>query len=168
MKDKDSGTPRVFLVRHDILQGQTEWSQNGRYTGTTELDLTAEGRQQVLGTAQTIVGPGNLIDPAKLAHVFVSPRRRAQQTVDLLFGEGLSKSSGEGIDVTTASELAEWGYGLYEGLTTKEIQALRREHGLDVERAWNIWEDGCEDGEYETPPPRLSTSSSFRKRRTRN
>ena len=73
--------------------------------------------------------------------------------MDLLFGEGLSKGSGDRIDVITASELAEWDYGVYEGLTTKEIQALRREHGLDAERAWNIWEDGCEDGEYEPQPP---------------
>ncbi|KAI4264200.1 MAG: hypothetical protein L6R42_000666 [Xanthoria sp. 1 TBL-2021] len=143
MKDKDSGTPRVFLVRH----GQTEWSQNGRYTGNTELGLTAEGRQQVLGSAQVVVGTGNLIDPAKLAHVFISPRQRAQQTSHLLFGETLSQASADKVQVTTTSELAEWDYGAYEGLTTQEIHALRREHGLDSQRQWDIWEDGCEDGE---------------------
>ncbi|KAL8674276.1 MAG: hypothetical protein Q9168_001343 [Polycauliona sp. 1 TL-2023] len=138
MPDKDSGTPRVFL-----------WSKNGRYTGTTELDLTTEGRQQVLASAQVIVGTGSLIDPAKLAAVFISPRQRAQQTFHLLFGDSLShQASAESkVQVATTSELAEWDYGAYEGSTTREIHALRREHGLDSDREWNIWEDGCEDGE---------------------
>ena len=164
MKDKDSGTPRVFLIRHgrrpnpstttqrtsltlQSIQGQTEWSRNGRYTGDTELDLTAEGREQVLASAQVVVGPGNLIDRDNLAEVFVSPRQRAQQTFHLLFGEKLSRAPAGEIQVTTTSELAEWDYGAYEGLTTQEIQALRREHGLDSGKQWNIWEDGCEDGE---------------------
>ncbi|KAL8842876.1 MAG: hypothetical protein Q9176_002512 [Flavoplaca citrina] len=122
-----------------FADSQTEWSQNGRYTGDTELDLTAEGREQVLASAQVVVGPGNLIDRNKLAGVFVSPRQRAQQTFHLLFGDKFQ--------VTTTSELAEWDYGAYEGLTTQEIHALRREHGLDLGKQWNIWEDGCEDGE---------------------
>ncbi|KAL8784658.1 MAG: hypothetical protein Q9213_003828 [Squamulea squamosa] len=130
-----------------LLEGQTEWSQSGRFTGTTELNLTAEGRRQVLGTAQVVVGTGNLIDPAKLTHVFVSPRIRARQTFDLLFGEGLGQASANETRVITTSELAEWDYGAYEGLTTKEIQARRSERGLDSERPWNIWLDGCENGE---------------------
>lgn len=44
--------------------------------------------------------------------------------------------------------LAEWDYGDYEGLVTKEIRALRKERGLDGESAWDIWRDGCEGGEY--------------------
>jgi sedoheptulose-bisphosphatase len=43
--------------------------------------------------------------------------------------------------------LAEWDYGLYDGKLTHEIRALRKGHGLDHERAWNIWRDGCEEGE---------------------
>jgi broad specificity phosphatase PhoE len=44
--------------------------------------------------------------------------------------------------------LAEWGYGLYEGLLTKEIRKERKERGLDTESEWDIWRDGCEGGEY--------------------
>lgn len=141
-------TPQQYPLTVRSLQGQTEWSQNGRYTGNTELGLTAEGRQQVLGSAQVVVGTGNLIDPAKLAYVFISPRQRAQQTSHLLFKETLSQASADKVQVITTSELAEWDYGAYEGLTTQEIHALRREHGLDSQRQWDIWEDGCEDGEY--------------------
>ena len=103
--------------------------------------------KQVLGTGKILVGPGKLIDPAKLAHVFVSPRKRAQVTLDLLF-EGAGK---DGLikehKVTTTEELAEWDYGKYEGLLTKEIRARREGQGLDQERPWDIWRDGCEDGE---------------------
>ena len=43
--------------------------------------------------------------------------------------------------------LAEWEYGDYEGLVTKEIRALRKQRGLDGDSEWDIWRDGCEGGE---------------------
>ena len=143
MADKDAGTPRVYLARH----GETEWTKNGRYTGITELELTENGVRQVLGTGKMLVGPGKLIDPGKLAHVFVSPRKRAQVTFDLLF-DGVGKESlVRSGKVSTSEALAEWDYGKYEGLLTKEIRACRESQGLDKEKPWNIWRDGCEDGE---------------------
>ena len=36
----------------------------------------------------------------------------------------------------------------YEGLLTKEIRLKRQSNGLDSDRNWDIWRDGCEDGEY--------------------
>lgn len=55
-------------------------SKNGRYTGVTDLELTENGTKQVIGTGMILVGSGRLIDP-KLAHVLISPRKRAQQTL---------------------------------------------------------------------------------------
>lgn len=143
MSDKDAGTPRVYLARH----GETEWTKNGRYTGVTELELTENGVRQVLGSGKIIVGPGKLIDPAKLAHVFISPRKRAQTTFDLLFNGAGKEILQKENKVSTTEELAEWDYGKYEGLLTKEIRARRKEQGLDKNRPWDIWRDGCEDGE---------------------
>lgn len=48
-------------------------------------------------------------------------------------------------------DIAEWDYGDYEGLVVREIRARRKEKGLDREREWNIWRDGCEGGEYIYP-----------------
>lgn len=102
--------------------------------------MTEKGKEQVLATTQIVYGPGKLIDPAHLAKIFVSPRVRASQTFEIL-------TSGEG-PKEIAEELAEWSYGLYEGLLTKQIREARKERGLDKEKEWDIWRDGCEEGEY--------------------
>lgn len=95
-----------------------------------------------------IVGSGKLVDPANLAHVFISPRKRARRTFELAFiaedREKLEKDD----RVTETGRLAEWNYGLYEGLKTAEIRKERKERGLDVQQEWDIWRDGCEGGEY--------------------
>lgn len=106
-----------------------------------------EGEAQVSGTAQKLVGTGKLIDPVKIGKVFVSPRKRAVKTFELLFGaEGKADLEGSGrVEVT--EDIGEWGYGDYEGRLTEEIRTVRKERGLDTERPWNIWKDGCEDGE---------------------
>ncbi|KAK0108338.1 hypothetical protein ONS95_003153 [Cadophora gregata] len=141
MPDKDAGTPRVFLVRH----GETEWTISGRYTGRSDIPLTAKGEQQVSLSANVIVGPGKIVDPSRVAHVFVSPRTRAQRTYELLFDES-SRTDLIGSYETT-EDIREWEYGLYEGLLTAQIRLGRKERGLDKDRPWNIWVDGCEGGE---------------------
>ncbi|KAK0287585.1 hypothetical protein LTR91_003039 [Friedmanniomyces endolithicus] len=135
MADKDAFTPRVFLIRH----GQTEWSQNGRHTSTTDIPLTDRGEKQVKASAKYMYGSGKLIDPAKLAKVYVSPRQRATKTYELLSGKT------DGYEVTEC--LAEWYYGEYEGLKPAEIRAKRKAQGLDKDQEWEIWRDGCEGGE---------------------
>jgi broad specificity phosphatase PhoE len=110
--------------------------------------LTANGEQQVSSSAKKVVGPGKLIDPSRLSRIFISPRTRAQRTYELLF-DSMSQKHLEGKSETT-EDIREWEYGAYEGLLTAQIRAARKERGLDAERAWNIWVDGCEDGESAT------------------
>lgn len=108
----------IVLVRH----GQTEWSANGRHTSYTDLDLTAEGERQARAAGAKLAG-------REFAAVISSPRKRALRTADLA---GLTVS-----DVT--EDLAEWNYGEYEGVTTKEIHQTRP--------GWSLWTDGCPGGE---------------------
>ncbi|RMZ88048.1 hypothetical protein DV736_g4713, partial [Chaetothyriales sp. CBS 134916] len=146
--DKDSSTPRVYLFRH----GETEWTISGRYTGVSEVPLTANGEQQVLSTGRVVIGRGKLVDPARISRVFVSPRQRAWTAFDLLFGAAGEANverqdsrwivADSKVQVTVA--ISEWGYGAYEGLLTEQIRARRKAHGLDRDRAWDIWRDGCE------------------------
>ena len=51
--------------------------------------------------------------------------------------------------MSTTAALAEWDYGIYEGLLTGEIRKGRKTRGLDgeAEGEWDIWRHGCEDGE---------------------
>lgn len=58
-------TPRVFVVRH----GETEWSLDGRHTGSTDIPLTANGEKRVKATGRALVGDDRLIVPGQLAHM---------------------------------------------------------------------------------------------------
>jgi probable phosphoglycerate mutase len=91
------------------------------------------------------VGLEKLINPSKLARIFISPRTRAKRTYELLFDGATRKELENKVEVT--EDIREWEYGMYEGLLTSEIRAGRKERGLDKERPWDIWQDGCEGGE---------------------
>lgn len=54
------------------------------------------------------------------------------------------------IQITNA--LQEWDYGDYEGMTVMDIHELRKKQGLEQhDLTWNIWADGCPNGEYVFP-----------------
>ena len=104
---------QVLLLRH----GATQWSASGRHTGLTDVPLTQPGEQQAKQLAARLAG-------RSIALALVSPLQRAQRTATLA---GLS-------DFETDSDLVEWNYGGYEGLTSAEI---RRTHA-----GWVLWRDG--------------------------
>ncbi|EGU85456.1 histidine phosphatase superfamily [Fusarium oxysporum f. sp. albedinis] len=146
-------TPRVFLIRH----GETEWSLDGRHTGLTDIPLTSNGEKRVRATGKALVGPDRLIAPKKIAHIYVSPRKRAQRTFELL-NLGLKRPlpwtphgapDGTGLqceaEVEVTDYIREWDYGDYEGITTPEIRKIRAEQG--IKGSWDIWKDGCPGGE---------------------
>jgi broad specificity phosphatase PhoE len=81
-----------------------------------------------------------------LEKIYISPRKRAQQTFDLLFNSGGLKIGDE--KVVLEDDITEWDHGMYEGWLGNEIRASRRERGVDGEgEEWSIWRDGCEGGE---------------------
>jgi broad specificity phosphatase PhoE len=108
----------VWLVRH----GETEWSRSGQHTGRTDLPLTEAGEQQARALAP-------MLRAAAPAFVLSSPRQRAQETARL------AELHVDAID----TDLAEWDYGDYEGLTSAQI----RETVPD----WTLFADGVPHGE---------------------
>lgn len=140
-------TPRVIFVRH----GQTEWSKTGQHTSVTDLELTEFGVKQMRSTGKYLIGsnPYQTIKPQNLKYIFTSPRKRARQTIDLLL-ENVDESIKSKIPVKVEDDIREWEYGDYEGLLTKEIVKLRKDRGLDKDKTWDIWGDGCENGEIHT------------------
>jgi broad specificity phosphatase PhoE len=115
----DNGLPEVYLVRH----GETEWSASGRHTGRTDIPLTPAGEEAARQLATPLAG-------LSFSAVWSSPSQRAFNT---------SALAGFGSAAARKPELAEWDYGAYEGVTTREI--LARHPG------WRLFRDGCPEGE---------------------
>lgn len=133
--------------------GETEWSRNGRYTGVTDLPLLPDGEARVQQTASVVFGSGRLIDPKRIGKVFCSPRVRAKRTLELLLEQVTDSEAQTQLksQTETTDDIAEWGYGDYEGLYTQEIRDLRKSRGLDKDQAWDIWRDGTEGPGSEMP-----------------
>ncbi len=114
-----SAYPEITLVRH----GETEWSLSGRHTGRSDIPLTENGE-----AAASRLGPR--LQGLTVAEVWSSPSERARNTCRL---------AGFGERMVVKDDLAEWDYGAYEGVTTKQILANRP--------GWQLFRDGCPDGE---------------------
>jgi probable phosphoglycerate mutase len=114
-----SGETELWLVRH----GETEWSLSGAHTSRTDIPLTEQGRKRAEKLREYLKG-------TKFDAVFVSPMQRARETCAIAgFG-----------DVARVDEgLREWDYGIYEGKTTKEIQAQIP--------GWSVWKNEIVGGE---------------------
>jgi len=145
-------TPRCFIIRH----GETEWSLSGKHTGTSDIPLTSNGEKRVRATGRALVGDDRLIVPRQLVHIFVSPRSRAQKTLELLdlgchdpypwqISHAQTSEVRSTATVTVTEDIREWDYGDYEGITSAEIKRLREEKAQKL--PWDIWRDGCPGGE---------------------
>jgi broad specificity phosphatase PhoE len=115
-----SQTSRVLvLVRH----GETTWTKTKQHTGRQDIPLDEEGRRQ-----------GELLRHRLAAwpftRVLVSPLSRARDTCVL---------AGLGDRAEPRPDLLEFDYGAYEGRTRTDILRERPE--------WNLWRDGCPQGE---------------------
>ena len=114
-----SGGVELWLVRH----GETEWSLSGAHTSRTDIPLTEKGRQRAEKLRDFF--KGKTFDA-----VLESPMQRAKETCAIAgFGDVAKVDDG----------LREWDYGIYEGKTTKEIQA-------EIP-GWSVWKDEIVGGE---------------------
>ena len=108
----------VWLVRH----GETEWSRDGKHTGSTDVPLTAAGEAAARELAPRLAGE-------HFALVLTSPLERARRTAALA---GFP-------DAEVDQDLVEWRYGDYEGVTTEEIR--------EQVPGWTVWTHPCPGGE---------------------
>ncbi|MEW2548549.1 histidine phosphatase family protein [Streptomyces sp. NPDC047002] len=112
----------LILVRH----GETEWTLSGQHTGNTDIPLTARGEDQARAVAP-------LLADRAVGLVLVSPLGRTERTAQLA---GLT-------DYRVTTDLHEWDYGGYEGVTTDEIHRERPD--------WYLWTDGVVPGDAAHP-----------------
>jgi len=109
----------IFLARH----GETAWSCTGQHTGLTDLPLTERGEEEARELGKTLAGQS-------FAKILTSPLQRAARTCELAgFGSVAEKNA----------DLVEWNYGKYEGRRTAEIHVESPD--------WQLFRDGCPDGE---------------------
>ncbi|MFC6086768.1 histidine phosphatase family protein [Sphaerisporangium aureirubrum] len=112
----------LILLRH----GATEWSRALRHTGRTDIPLTPEGEDQARALAGVLKGK-------TISLALTSPALRARRTAELA---GLN-------DCETDTNLWEWDYGGYEGITTADIRKERP--------GWYLWRDGVIPGDADHP-----------------
>lgn len=97
-------TTRVFLVRH----GATVLSAEDRFAGSTDVELSDEGRMQASGLAERLA-------TEKLAAVYTSPMKRTVETATI--GGAPHKLRPE-----TKDGLREIDHGRWEGMTRSEVE----------------------------------------------
>jgi probable phosphoglycerate mutase len=117
------GNASVTLVRH----GQTEDNAAGRWQGTRDSPLTAEGRRQVETLALRLEPDGPCVA------IYASPLARAVRTAEILaplLGAPM---------VWQEPDLREYDFGAWDGLTPAEL------------RARGFWREVTRDPEF-TPP----------------
>ncbi len=105
---------RLFLVRH----GATVLSAEDRFAGSTDVDLSDEGREQARGLAGRLAG-----DP--LAAVYASPMKRTRETASIV-------AASHGLEVRVRDGLREIDHGRWEQMTRAEVE----ERYADEYAAW--------------------------------
>jgi len=117
---------KLLLVRH----GATEWSATGQHTGITDIPLTELGLRQAHQAGRGVARLAG--DTLSVATIYTSPLQRAMLTAQIVTDRPRE-------DFVITTDLLEYNYGDYEGLTPEEIRGLRP--------GWDIWRDGCPGGE---------------------
>ncbi len=92
---------RLIIVRH----GETDWSCENRYCGSSDIELNNKGIWQ----AERI---GQRLARENISRVYSSNMRRTMQTACVAF---------KGLKVESLSGLREINFGLFEGLTHAEL-----------------------------------------------
>lgn len=107
---------RFYLIRH----GQTEWNIKGKIQGKTDIPLNETGFYQAKLLADAM-------EHKEAAAIYASPLKRAYETACVM-AERMK------LPVIPIEELREVDFGLWEGLSWREIQA---EYPGDFER-WDL------------------------------
>jgi 2,3-bisphosphoglycerate-dependent phosphoglycerate mutase len=98
-------TKRILLIRH----GQTDWNMEGRWQGTMDIPLNAEGQMQARVLADHLA-------ERPITAVYSSDLQRAYQTA-------LALAERKGLMVQKDARLRELNLGAFQGLTHAEISA---------------------------------------------
>ncbi len=119
MRVKEPSTILIF-IRH----GSTDFPEDRVYKGDNGPPLNEEGKQQADRLGEWLKGE-------EIASVLVSPSTRTRETATPIV-------KNLGLEYKRMDELKERGFGIWEGLTFKEIED-RYPDGLSRWRMGSIW-----------------------------
>ena len=122
---------KLVLLRH----GQSQWNLENRFTGWTDVDLTAQGVDEARNAGYLLKKEGYTFDVA-----YTSVLKRAVRTLWLV----LDDMDLMWIPVHRSWRLNERHYGALQGLNKQETAA---KHGADQVKVWRR--------SYDIPPPPL-------------
>ena len=122
---------KLVLLRH----GQSQWNLENRFTGWTDVDLTAQGVDEARNAGYLLKKGGYTFDVA-----YTSVLKRAVRTLWLV----LDDMDLMWIPVHRSWRLNERHYGALQGLNKQETAA---KHGADQVKVWRR--------SYDIPPPPL-------------
>src|SRR5687768_13766408 len=105
---------RLILVRH----GETPASVERRFAGSTEVELTQDGRDQALAV-------GKRLRDIRIDALYASPMKRCVQTAAAI-------TQTTGLKVREAPELRECHFGAWENMTITEVMS----HDHETFQTW--------------------------------
>ena len=124
---------KLVLVRH----GESDWNKENRFTGWTDVDLSAQGLKEAHTAGQVLKAGGFTFDQA-----FTSVLKRAIRTLWII----LDELDLMWIPIEHSWRLNERHYGALQGLNKAETAAKFGDAQVKVWRR-----------SYDTPPPALET-----------
>ena len=122
---------RLVLLRH----GESDWNRENRFTGWTDVDLSAKGIEEARAAGRSLAAAGLRFDLA-----FTSVLKRAVRTLWI----GLEELDQMWLPVEKSWRLNERHYGALQGLNKAEMAARFGEKQVLTWRR-----------SYDTPPPEL-------------
>lgn len=123
--------PNLILLRH----GESEWNQKNRFTGWTDIDLSAHGMEEARLAGRLLAESGLAFDVA-----FTSDLKRAIRTLWIV----LDQMDLMWLPYSCSWRLNERHYGVLQGLNKAETA---KKFGEMQVRIWRR--------SYDTPPPPL-------------
>lgn len=120
---------RMYLIRH----GATQLTAEDRFAGSSDVELSEEGRRQIASLAERLKNED-------IEAIYASPLTRTQETARIL-------ASPHGLEPILESSLREIDYGRWEGLSRAAVERdFHNEYAIWQEDPFTVAPQGGESG----------------------
>lgn len=121
---------KLVIIRH----GQSEWNEQGRWTGTTDVHITEKGRESSMEL-------GEKLADTKFDFAYISQQVRTRETLDAIM-QGASQPD---LKFEQTAAINERDYGIYTGMKKEAIEKIIGPAAYNELR--RSWDSPVESGE---------------------